>query len=285
MTLPTGQISLSQVNTEIGYPSTQLISLNDTNVRILAQKPSGQISMSDLRGKAWLTQEMVLDWVQDNRNTAFNWVFGGSGDSRYVNNPYQRYVSTSTVTFNYSLSGAALPDSNWTTIILTVSATTPNITAYNVNGGGLAINTATMTYNYGQMQQVRLLLNTNFKNVTSVYLQWTRSDSNRGSYASSLIVPGKWESYSAADPGTSISIPANSFHVGSMFNSSSDGAVTLIGGAPPGGARMWFNGYWYSNASLFLTTNASSSAVTQTFSGQAHGDAQYASLFSSMAAA
>jgi len=52
MTLPTGTISMSQVNTELGYSSTATISLNDTAVRSLAGVPSGTISMSNLQGKS-----------------------------------------------------------------------------------------------------------------------------------------------------------------------------------------------------------------------------------------
>lgn len=53
MTLPYTDLEMSEVNTEIGNPSTQIITLNDTNVRILAGVPSGTISMGDLRGKSW----------------------------------------------------------------------------------------------------------------------------------------------------------------------------------------------------------------------------------------
>jgi hypothetical protein len=52
MTLPAGQISLGQVNTELGLSATTLISLNQANVRALAGVPSGQIAMSNLQGKA-----------------------------------------------------------------------------------------------------------------------------------------------------------------------------------------------------------------------------------------
>lgn len=52
MTLPVGTISMSQVNVELGQSATQIISLNDANVRSLAEVPSGTISMSNLQGKS-----------------------------------------------------------------------------------------------------------------------------------------------------------------------------------------------------------------------------------------
>jgi hypothetical protein len=52
MTLPsTGAISLSDVNAELCRSPTAPISLNDSEVRALAGKPTGAISMQDLRGK------------------------------------------------------------------------------------------------------------------------------------------------------------------------------------------------------------------------------------------
>lgn len=47
----TGSISMSQVNVELKKNETAVITLNDTDVRKLAGKPSGVISMNDLRGK------------------------------------------------------------------------------------------------------------------------------------------------------------------------------------------------------------------------------------------
>jgi len=51
MALPTsGPISLGDVNEELGKSSTATISLNDSDVRGLAEIPSGEISLGDLRG-------------------------------------------------------------------------------------------------------------------------------------------------------------------------------------------------------------------------------------------
>ena len=52
MTLPSGTILLSQVNTELGIsPSSTTINMGASAVRTLAEVPSGAIGMSDLQGK------------------------------------------------------------------------------------------------------------------------------------------------------------------------------------------------------------------------------------------
>ena len=53
MTLPTGTISMSQVNVELQLSATTPISLNQASVRSLAGVPSGTISMNNLRGKTY----------------------------------------------------------------------------------------------------------------------------------------------------------------------------------------------------------------------------------------
>lgn len=47
-----GLITFANLNTEMGYPSTQLVSLNDPAMRELAKKASGIISLADFYGKA-----------------------------------------------------------------------------------------------------------------------------------------------------------------------------------------------------------------------------------------
>lgn len=52
MSLPaSGAISISQINTELGYTSTSVRDLNNTIVRKLANKITGSISMGNLHGK------------------------------------------------------------------------------------------------------------------------------------------------------------------------------------------------------------------------------------------
>lgn len=55
MTLPTGTILMSDINVELGRAWNAPLSLNDAAVRALAGKPSGAISMADLRGKSAYT--------------------------------------------------------------------------------------------------------------------------------------------------------------------------------------------------------------------------------------
>lgn len=53
MALPSsGQISLNQVNVELGLSGTAQISMNQSTVRTLFGKSSGQIAMSDGWGKS-----------------------------------------------------------------------------------------------------------------------------------------------------------------------------------------------------------------------------------------
>ena len=107
MTLPSsGQISLNQVNTELGLTATAQITLNDSAVRTLFGKASGQISMSDGYGKANRVAVTInipnnsLNYnIWDNRGGGYS-----AGKSDITVNIGSSYVVGSSSTGTYSLS-------------------------------------------------------------------------------------------------------------------------------------------------------------------------------------
>lgn len=98
MALPTGTITMNDVNIELGRPSGSQITLNDADVRSLAGRPSGTISMDDLRGKSvgprgyWY----VLFSPSLNRRALFELNFSGAPP----NSPWRLELFPSTNTFS-----------------------------------------------------------------------------------------------------------------------------------------------------------------------------------------
>lgn len=109
MTLPVGAISLSDVNSELRLPATQVISLNDAAVRQLAGVSSGAISMSNLQGKSYvitipssgsITQYFGLSYSYGNPST-LSWTVAGTTFSFNISSATTYCGST------YSRSGTA----------------------------------------------------------------------------------------------------------------------------------------------------------------------------------
>lgn len=96
MTLPSsGQIALSNVNVELGYGSTQYITLNDTLVRNLAARPTAGsiISMpSDFWGKSAVTTTYSLTSSSPNVNEGSSVTFT-IGGTQITNGTYYWTVS------------------------------------------------------------------------------------------------------------------------------------------------------------------------------------------------
>ena len=142
MTLPTGQISMSQVNTELGKAPALSISLGAADVRALAGKPSGAIGMYDPRGKS---SSLYTGVITSGDSFGFFVGYldgaGGSISSKYINSTHHIFA----LAFQYNLgpplimltiletaSGNQSSFDNWTS--LTLISSSVSITLYRVNG-------------------------------------------------------------------------------------------------------------------------------------------------------
>jgi hypothetical protein len=75
---PSGTISLGNINTALGRSSTATISMNDGDVRFLANQDSGSVTMNNMRNKYWfngtITSASFLgdDFTQNYGKDQFN---------------------------------------------------------------------------------------------------------------------------------------------------------------------------------------------------------------------
>lgn len=243
-----GAISLANINTELQRSSTTTLSLNDSQARSLAGRPSGIISVSDFYGKSYLTTPMVIDWLTANKATAHNWVFGGSGDTRYVNNPYDRYTSSTTWTYNPSFSGIT---SNTTTIIVITLENGAGVPSVTTNLGSGTQSTVYSTGLSGGFNAQKIVINSDIKNITSISSTWSHNNANFGTWASCLVVPGTWTTQLKQGTfyllGSRITIGGSTSDVG-------DGpqySLTNANGMP----YQYFSAWWYNSCGHWMVVN------------------------------
>lgn len=126
MSLPTtGPISLGQVNTELKRPATQTISLNDGQVRQLAGRPSGTISMSDLHGKS------AAIWVKVGNTYGIGIIADGNPISEAISKAISQCSSSISSKYGVSIRpeftvGATVYSSNKLAKTITTKAITDN---------------------------------------------------------------------------------------------------------------------------------------------------------------
>ena len=112
MTTPSGQISLNDVNVELGRSGTTTIALGDSNVRSLAGVASGAISMNNLRGKS----NRVSSSITISANTS-NYVLNTSKVTGYVagKTDVTLTINSGVVVYSGSTGSSAFQvDTSWT---------------------------------------------------------------------------------------------------------------------------------------------------------------------------
>lgn len=267
MTLPSsGIITLAQVNQELQRPSpyNQTISLNDTVVRQLFGKPSGVISMSDGYGKQYITQQMIVDFVQANRWYLNSWCLTPStntNDRVGTNNPYLRYVSSSSYTATFSNSGRSIGGNNFTVIVQYTGAS-PGTNSATINGTGTSV-AASYEVNVAFEQRATVYHCTgDWRTVTSVATTWSHASANAGSWVNVTIIPGKWNfSVTSNIGGNSVnvtySINPKTIVLYSVYNTGYNGDFFSMGNSG-GAAFLERKSWWYNHGGAGMVINANS---------------------------
>jgi hypothetical protein len=271
MTLPSsGVITLAQVNQELGRasPYNQTISLNDTVVRTLFRKPSGAISLSDGYGKQYITQQMIVDFVSANRWYLNSWCMTPSTDTNDrvgTNNPYARYVSSSSYTATFSNSGRSIGGNNFTVIVQYTGAS-PGTNSATINGTGISV-VASYEVNVAFEQRATVYYCTgDWRTVTSVATTWAHASANAGSWVNVTIIPGKWNFSVATNIGgnavsVTYSINPKTIVLYSVYNTGYNGNFFSMGNS--GGATfLERKSWWYNHGGAGMVINANATANT-----------------------
>jgi hypothetical protein len=150
--LPTGTISMSQVNTELGRSSTATISLNESAVRTLAGVASGAISMNNLRGKSAMSVTASNVSGSAGGFAASGYVYTSGSPNTTVTGgtaPYTyswAHISTSTGP-TPDISGSSIANPTWNALVneSTNSVSTWRVTVTSSGGGSSAQVNITVT--------------------------------------------------------------------------------------------------------------------------------------------
>ena len=257
-----GDISMSQVNTELQQSSSSTLSLGDAAFRALSKIPSGTIRLSDMYGKTYYTQASIAAWMDANLLNVFRWCIGGDDtyDANVNGGPYVRYVESSTYTGNFSLSGASIVGTSKFDVIVGITGCSPSFADVTIAGSGVSI-TSVSDHNNNTEQVTRVLhCSGDFRNLTSVSCTWNHVAANRGSWCGMMVVPGNWSVVAAGNQGA-YTLPANTLSFMTAYSGGADGPVYWITDA--GGMRYkQTDAWWYNNGGTGAFVNVGSAART-----------------------
>ena len=76
---PSGQISMSDINSALGRSSTASINFNDANVRFLANQESGSVTMAAMRSKYYFTGTITVGRLFAEEGTYYGYNSGAFG--------------------------------------------------------------------------------------------------------------------------------------------------------------------------------------------------------------
>jgi len=138
MPLPSvAPISMSQVNDELGYPSTQQISLNDAAVRSLFARPSGEIALLDGLGKSSVPSVLIGHTHSGSYGGYSFAVFGGSGTISFTGNKSVQALLVGGGGAGGSAGGGGGGGGGFLETTIAMSADTPH--SIIIGGGGVAV--------------------------------------------------------------------------------------------------------------------------------------------------
>lgn len=263
MALPSsGVITLSQIQTEFGgdtpiglseYYRGGLYVPDSVNTTLVPT--SGAINVANFYGtQKSYTQAQIASYMDASLLDTFRWCMGGDASyDVFIGGPYDRYVSSSSFTASYSLSGAAITGTTKFTVVIGITGSSANFGTVTVNGLGVTVVGQT-DYSPGNEMQHRILdCEGDFRNVTSVVTTWNRSGGNSGSWAGTMIVPGRWVNSGIGFLGN-YTLDANTLSF-MTAGGGGDGALAWITNAN-GMRYKQTDAWWYNNGGSGAFVNA-----------------------------
>lgn len=269
MALPvSGPLSLANIQAEFG--GSNPISLSEyyrggayvPNTANTATIPtSGPISISNFYGtQKSYTNTQVANYMDANLLNTFRWCLGHDDQYNvFGNGPFNRYTSYSTWTANYSLGGASLTGTTKFTVFIGITASSASFGATTVNGSGVSV-VNTTDYTSGYEMYIRVLdCEGDFRNVTSIDVGWNRSGGNSGSWAATMVVPGRWTASNIGLVGSYTFAP-NTLSFMTSGQGGDGPSYWLVDAA--GMRYKQCDAWWYNNGGAGALINAGSSART-----------------------